>query len=292
MYIIDYIARIRTGAFFSLLVILNSCASYTGVAELEVYKSSFDKNYIVSSAILDRLGAKERELYFQINPISHSSFEPALVAYYADYVDPPATAAFRHSMELVRTYNDLLFSLATGEPAAKLAARVRTLDLVGSQAQADVAKLQKALPSSASAELTRVTSGLIASIAPATEFLEVALKHQSRDDFRTFAIRYHKTVRGVLVELSNSSREIYLVLINSEANQVKVDERRIKSYRLLLSDYVIGLDNSIYYLDELHAAIISGGQVTLSQQAGIAARAVKLETVADSAKRHLSELDR
>jgi hypothetical protein len=55
-------------------------------------------------------------------------FDPDLARYYTDVVDHPGTAAFPHSLDSVKAYNDLLYGLATGQTAAALSAKIAALN--------------------------------------------------------------------------------------------------------------------------------------------------------------------
>src|SRR5579871_917783 len=111
-----------------LAAALAAC-TFGGVVEFEAYKSAFDKVQTTSSSLLDQLAQQERWLFFARykNARSPDVFNPALARYYTDSVDPPGTAHFRAALDTIKTYNDLLYGLETGQTADAMAVKVNAL---------------------------------------------------------------------------------------------------------------------------------------------------------------------
>lgn len=268
-----------------------SCTTYTGVTEFEGYRAAFDKNYEVASSVLDRFGVEERALYLSVRPPLKGVFDPGLASYYVDYVDPPTAAAFRRSLDMVKAYNDLLYSLSVGEPAANVAARLGRLDFFDARGKGDIEQLRSALPKELNVELAATVGRLITIIAPIEKVLAVTLKYENRAKFREFAIQHEAVIKEVLLNLRGASKQIYAVLVRKEADKFSgIDERKISLYRQLISDFVIGLDEVTASMDEMMAAIRMNSKLSANQAAALNARAARLDAIAANARRHISEI--
>lgn len=282
---------LRLMVALSTAITVASCASYTGVTEFEGYRSAFDKNYVVASSVLDRFGVEERALYLSVKPPPKGDFDPRLASYYVDYVDPPTAAAFRRSLDVVKAYNDLLYSLSVGEPAANVAARLGKLDFFDAQTKGDFDQLRNALPKDLNSQLAAIVGQLINIVAPMEQVLAVTLKYENRAKFREFAIQYEAAIKQVLLNLRGASKLIYAVLVRKEGDKFTgIDERKIGLYRQLVSDFVIGLDEVTASMDEMVGAIRMNSKLSANQAAAINSRAARLDAIAASARRHLSEI--
>src|SRR5215469_12296478 len=140
-------ARVRIGARFRfperarrppragpvvgpILALTIAACSFGGIVEFESYKASFDKVQATSTSILDQLAQQERWFFFSVNKGARNPirFDPALARYYTDSVDPPGTASFRAALDTIKTYNDLLYGLESGQTAEALSAKVAALE--------------------------------------------------------------------------------------------------------------------------------------------------------------------
>jgi hypothetical protein len=273
----------------ALLLSLAGCTTYAGIAEFEGYRKAFATNYATGSAILDQLAVKERSLFLRLHPPGNTQFDPDLAVYYLDIGDPPGTAAFRKSLDLVRTYNDLLYGLATGAPAAELSAKVQTLRASAVAAENETRSALSAITRGRGGAAS-VLSPLVASLGVADELIQVALRSRSREDFRRFVLEYHDDVIVVLQALRSGNSIIFPILTRDATSSIEgVDTAKVEGYRRLLADWVIGIDATINSLAAVRDAAVR--QPTLSVSTGsLTTFVVELEMAAASARKHLAEL--
>lgn len=276
---------------------LNACAT-GGIAEFEAYKTAFDKVQTTSASIFDQLAIQERLLFLRVSPKAHNSvtFDPNLARYYTDSVDPPGTAALRAALDTIKTYNDLLYGLETGQTAEALAGKISALEsslISGAKDSSSVISgLAKADP--------RVAAALPA-IDEAFQFLlplvQEALKLRSREYFRAFLVKAYPYVTSLLHELRESTRYIFPVLTaairNSKTTLISgvttADNDKVTTYRRLLADWVILIDATIKALDQANAAAQAPPTV-VGTITSLTTVAVEMDGVAQSAKKHLAEL--
>jgi hypothetical protein len=269
------------------VVLLFGCAT-SGVAEFQTYRTAYEATYATSTAILDQVAIQERVIARRIYRISASStFDPDLAAYYTDSVDPPGTAGVRRAVATVKTYNDLLYGLASGQTAEALVARVATLN----------ATLQTSLDSTVALATAGAGS---ASIAPAeaafnTAFtqlrplLEVAMKYRSRQEFRRFLVENYPLVREMLVALREGTAAIFPILVDELLRAPDGDDAKVAAYRKLVADWVVLIDVTIAALDVAVAAAQSPATLG-STITGITTVAVDMQVAADTARKHLAEV--
>ncbi|NPU12816.1 hypothetical protein HL667_03010 [Bradyrhizobium sp. 83012] len=281
---------------------VSSCAGIQGVEQFEAYRAAFDKTYGASTAILDQLAVQERALFLRRHPIngrtSSQRFDPSLARYYTDAVDPPGTAAFRHSIDLVKAYNELLYGLATGQTAATLTAKVGQLN----SKIVDAAGEAGALLGIANQAKIQVLGGLLkAAFTQAQPFVQMGLTYQSREEFRRYVIEYHEPVRAILVELRQGTEAIFPVLTAAtlrrsrdatgvaDGKLTQQEIEKLEGYRKLLADWVILIDATIKSIDLARAA--AEAAPTLSGSiTGLTTVATELETASQAARKHLAEL--
>jgi hypothetical protein len=279
-------------------LVLAACANQ-GIAEFELYRSAFERTYGTSTAILDQLAVQERELFMRtrgrINP-ANLRFDPNLARYYTDTVDPPGTAAFRRALETVKTYNDVLYGLASGQTAEALVGKLGELNAkIG-----DAAGEASSLVGVGGAEVAGATAALDRLFVQIAPFLRVALTARSREEFREFVVRHYPIINAILLELRQGTRAIFPILTAATLRRVRdapsggltADEiRKLETYRKLLADWVILIDATIKSLDNVRAA--AGADPTIvGTITGLGAIAVQLETASQGARRHLAELSK
>ena len=122
----------------TLIALLAACVSTATIQQFALYQGAFDKANATANAILDQLAIRERELFLRKHrvgvDVAALDFDPAHASYYVNSVDPPDTAAFRRALATVKTYNDLLYALASGQTAAAITAKLGELQANLSQA--------------------------------------------------------------------------------------------------------------------------------------------------------------
>lgn len=257
----------RLSVILVLAVAVSSCGTYRGVSEFSVYRDTYARVHGLGNTLLDRLAVHERTL-FQIghpfDPKTHV-FNPDHAAYYVEEVDPPLTAASRRTLDAVRTYNDALYGLASGEDAEALAGKLARLGAIGTAAATDVAVLSGAglVPEVATAI---AINKILASLKPlAGEVIGVFM----RERFRERLLEQAPTIREALEKVRASAK----ILFDKEkkSTQAKLNkqkghhgpdwpEDKTKQLRMsveVLSTFVILTEASILSLDLSVAAIKS-----------------------------------
>jgi hypothetical protein len=284
-------------------LLLFGCTTYRGVEEFTLYQSAFEKTVATSTSILDQLAVKERALFQSHHRIKTEAdvtgFDPALATYYTDSVDPPGTAAFRRSLDTVKTYNDLLYGLASGQTAAALVARIGELGSNVGKAAANSAGLVSFASTANLADLGKLAKGMNVAFTELQPFLTIALGFRSRDEFRRYLVANYPKVRNILVAIRNGTSVIFPILTADILRRARVDPNsgaltapeieKIGTYQKLLADWVVLLDGTCDALDRAVAAVaaaptVSGSISSLNQIA------VDLEGASQAARKHLAEL--
>ncbi|WP_284416019.1 MULTISPECIES: hypothetical protein [unclassified Bradyrhizobium] len=295
-------ASLRLVTMFIVSLALSSCAGIQGVEQFEAYRTAFDKTYGASTAILDQLAVQERALFMRRYRIDGSSgsltFDPNLARYYTDAVDPPGTAAFRHSIDAVKAYNELLYGLATGQTAATLTAKAGQLNGKIIDAAGEAGAL---LGIANQAKIQALGALLNAAFTQAQPFIQMGLTYQSREEFRHYVIEYHAPVRAILVELRQGTEAIFPVLTAATLRRSRVavtaaegkltqqEVEKLETYRKLLADWVILIDATIKSIDQAKAAAEAPPTVS-GTITGLTTVAIELETASQAARKHLAEL--
>jgi hypothetical protein len=277
-----------------LLSLFLACCA-TGVGEFETYRSSFEKTYSTSTAILDQLAVQERALFVRRHPagssLANATFDPAQATYYSDAADPPGTAAFRRALNTVKAYNDLLYGLETGQTAATLTSKVAALE---SQATSTITAATGLI---GIPQFKAVGVAINSAFAEVQPFLQLGLTFRSQEEFRAYVQRYYPAVRALLLELRHGTTAIFPVLtaaINRKSfdpsgGPSSDDIKKIEGYRKLLSDWVIMIDASIKGLDEAKAAVDAPPTI-LGTITGVTSASLELETAVQAARKHIAEL--
>ncbi|MCK7612627.1 hypothetical protein [Roseibium sediminicola] len=278
-------------AIVSCLAIgLASCTTYNGVAEFELYRRAFDQSYQTGNAILDILAGQERKIFLNAHPPQTSTFNPDNASYYVDTVDPPGTAAFRRALESVKTYNDILAGLASGEVVEALSGKLLGLNETLNSAAAETKAL---LNSSQRANIVQATGSigqLDARIRAASEVAKLALKYKSREDFRRFVREYNPTVIEILKSLRDGTRIIFPSLTRSALNSIAgVNHQKVSAYRKLLADWVISLDATMAALKRVSVAIEANASLD-STISAFSKSAIELQIASEAARKHLAEV--
>lgn len=286
--------------------IVGACVSNAGIAQFEVYRSAFEKADSTGQSILNQLAHAERFLFQKQFPAYKTTddipgFSAIHAAYYSESVDPPGTAAFRRSLSAVRSYNELLYALSSGQTAATMNARLVGFISSGENAIREIQKVQSVgqTVSGQLARLLTVTGKLSTYFADVQPITGAVFDYRSKEVFRSYLISARVPVLGILEELRNGTKEIFPVLTyktelsaNTVKNGYKLTEsdiQRIELYRKLLSEWVLLLDHTHIALDDAVYSI-SGSTMTQYQQLRLFQSATDLEKVADSAQNHLVKI--
>lgn len=278
-----------------LAAVLVGCVSGRGIQEFTLYQAAFDKSHATANMILDQLAVQERNLFqaeYGLGPRSRAAeFNPEFARYYTDSVDPPGTAAFRRSMATVKSYNDLLFGLASGQTSQALTAKLGELQVNLSRSLNEVGKLA-AIP-----QLAALSGTLNAAFGQMQPFVELALRRRSRQAFRAYLVQTSPIVMTILLELREGTKDIFPVLTaattmraRSTLSALTVEElAKLEGYQKLLADWVVLLDGTIVALQQADAALRAGP--TLAGAAGnLGTMALELTAASEAARKHMADL--
>jgi len=291
--------RLRAIAAAALMLAAAAC-SMSGIVEFEAYKSAFDKTHSTAQSILDQLAVQERALFLKVNKsaLSPVKFNPSLARYFTDSVDPPGTASFRAALDTIKAYNDLLYGLETGQTAEAMTAKISSLESSLVSATNSTAALFAA-GAAVNPQVTAALTSLDTLFKTLLPFIQSGLKFRSRKEFQAFLIDAYPTVRQLLVELRAATAVIFPVLTaatvarsirDASGGALTADETsKIDAYRKLLADWVILIEASIKALDQAKTATEAGPTIG-SSITGLTAIATEMDTVAQSARKHLAEL--
>ncbi|NLI31848.1 MAG: hypothetical protein GX422_03565 [Deltaproteobacteria bacterium] len=254
------------------------CVSTAGMAEFRLYHESFDRMSVTSATIFDELAAAERakarELFkkglppipgTRTNPgtIRASGFDEQFYIEDAPYVssidDPPATAAFRRSLAAVAGFNSIILAYAEGRSLRELKQEAADLSSTARGAL-DVVEAAKGI---GILNMPAVGAALALVKAGADE----ALKTASRSAFREAVVAHQPQIDTILVTVRDGTPAIFGLLTDDLADSAKdamdAGDRRtaevlisqIETYRRMLSDWVLLLDETRVALDATVAAI-------------------------------------
>ena len=241
----------RSMAIALAAAVLSACATYEGVAEFTVYRDAYDSAADTGDTILDRLAVAEQKLFaiaYPFDPL-RSDFNPDTASYVAASADPPATAAYRRTLQAIESYNEALFGLASGQTADEIAGKIARLGAVGTGAASDIAS---------------IVGGGAATIAAATAINTVLAGFEplaaevigfgTRDAFREQLVERAPIIREAIGQVRASTvrvfgalrDEVFATATNDPSRTgLTADElEQIKGYRSLLANWVVLLDAS------------------------------------------------
>lgn len=283
----------RTVTLVAALV-LASCATLSGIREFEDYRVAYQKAYETGSRILDVLADAERENFFIETPEATSTretpFIPANAAYYTESVDPPGTAAFQRALDVVKSYNDLLYALATGEKAKDLTAKLSDF-----AAKKSAAVSETGAAAAAGGSVAAVSGTIGGALSVLTPAIEAGLTYRSRDEFRRFLRETHPAIKTILATLRERTVDVFPTLVSGvrrDARRTGFDEaklRKIRTYRGLLSDWVVLLEAAEAALDTAVTSLDDPATVE-SALAGLSANLLEIELVVAETQKRIATL--
>ncbi|MEM9047177.1 MAG: hypothetical protein AAGC92_00535 [Pseudomonadota bacterium] len=265
------------------LLVLSGCS--TGVPEFGLYQQAYEAQYAESARVLDRLGTAEailRERRAAAEP-GIAPFDPDRAGQLLGLDEPPLTAGLRRSLDALKSFNDALSGLATGEAAAVLSARI------GSASAALSAASQSILAAGGLA--IAAVSSLEGSVAAALPVLERLAAISDRARFRDALLEAYPDMRALLVALRAGTPDLFEVMLEARKTPgslsgvdgvARADLPLLEEDRRLLAGWVVLLDETLRAMD-LAATVIADP----AAQAGITAlteAAVEVQTLADIIK--------
>jgi hypothetical protein len=291
--------RVTIAAALVVAVALSGCATYRGVTEFSAYRDTYAEASAIGNDILDRMAVAERELFAAARPFDpkFTAFEPDLARYYVVAVDPPATAAFRRTVDAVIRYNDALYGFASGEDARALATRLSRLGAVGAGAAADLAVLgrfEATGAGAASVAAAKAVNTALSGLEPLTGEL-IGFAYRAR--FRERLLEQAPTIRDAIAQTRAATPKVYDALRFAVVTQVDADPNRlgqlteaeidrIRRANTLVATWVILLDASREALDIAVAAVKrDGGEGSFD---GVLLASERLAEAVGAARRNLA----
>jgi len=275
-----------------VLLIQPGCSTYNGVAEFSSYRDAWSRASDIGEDILDRLAVAERGIYRRASPFNprRSGFEVRDVAYLVPATDPPATAAYRRLLRSIRSYNEALYGLASGQEAAAIVGRVNRLAAIGASAAAEAALIAGAGPTSGLAGAAAATLGVNQALAGLEPLATQLVAFETRRQFRQRLLAQEPHIRRAIVEARDSTPRVFELLrgdivgaANADPNRTRLtaaEEDEIRRLRILLANWVVLLDASRGALEVATAAVrdapgaggfdgllVAGEQLTAAAQA-------------------------
>jgi hypothetical protein len=206
--------------------------------------------------------------------------------YYSELSDPPGTAAFRRSLAAVGDYTHVLLILAEG----------RNLEAAQAQLQSLAVNVGGALELAGGTGLGPAAAALSSALQPV---LDLAAKHGNAKELRRNVQQVSPQVVAVIEQLRATAPELFTTLTEqslarfrrdglANAEIARLESRRIETYRVAVSNYVVLLDQYQALLTSLVQAYdVEGRPVTL---AGLGERSAELSAQADAWRRTFSAL--
>ena len=274
------------------LLLQIGCSTYSGIAEFSSYRDAWSRASDIGEDILDRLAVAERGIHGRAYPFIPRRDKFALrdVAYIVPATDPPATAAYRRLLRSIRSYNEALYGLASGQEAAAIVGRVNRLAAIGASATAEVALIVGAGPTSGAAGAAAATLGVNQALAGLEPLATQLVAFETRRQFRQRLLDQEPHIRRAIVEARDSTPRVFELLrgdivgrANADPNRTRLtaaEEDEIRRLRILLANWVVLLDASRGALEVATAAVrdapgaggfdgllVSGEQLTAAAQA-------------------------
>lgn len=274
------------------LLLQPGCATYSGVAEFGSYRDAYARAADIGEDILDRLAVAERGIHaraFAFDP-RRSRFAVQDARYLVTSTDPPLTAAHRRVLRAVRSYNDALYGLASGQEAAAIVGRVNRLAAIGAAASAAAAAGAAAGPTSGLASAAGLAQGVNEALAGLAPLSVQFVAFETRRRFRERLLAQEPAIRRGITEARDSTPRVFELLrgnivgaVNADPSRTRLtaaEEEEIRRLRLLLANWVVLLDASLAALEVASAAVreapgsggfdgllLAGEQLTAAAQA-------------------------
>jgi hypothetical protein len=256
-------ALIKRCAFVAAVALMSAgCASYKGVAEFTVYVDSYKAAADLGADILDRVAVGERKLYGYAHPFDPklTPFDPDVAGYYVTAVDPPATAAYRKTVQAVAAYNEALHGLAGGADAAALAGKITRLSAIGAGAASDLAAIGAAGPTSGGAAGVAAATAVNTVLAGLEPLTAEAFGFAFRERYRERLIDQAPTIRKAIAASRSTTPALFDALrfpliTAADADPARrgqltaAEAEQIRISNTLLSTWVVLLDASAGALD-------------------------------------------
>ena len=194
-----------------LSALITGCATTLPVQEVRQVSAAYDAAAAAGGPLLDELAIAERRGELRVPPADldpftadgltvFRSFNPDLASSFASIGEPRRTAAQRRGLKVVGAYIDVLVILAEGKNIDEAKARIQIL-------ATNVAGLAGLFTGG----ISTVAAPVVKALDP---IIERAARAQNAEELRRIVLEGEKPIDELLVSLIDSSREIYILLID------------------------------------------------------------------------------
>jgi hypothetical protein len=264
-------------------VMLGACT--VGVVEFQYYREAFETQYAEGGKVLDRLGTAERTLVARRTSRQGATrdFDPDAAAYELAVGDPPLTEAIRASLDSLRTYNDTLTGLSSGESAAAMSARLGSSTTALTQALSGIG-------GAAGLDLG-ITASVQTAIGPALQVMKQLSVIRNRVEFRRQLLVGYPDMRALMTTLRAGTPDMFEVIKRSYVKRGSlgggttdgIPNARLDALdadRKLLAGWVILIDRTLIAMDAAVLVLSEGG--TDADLAGLVEATVEIRALADT----------
>ena len=259
---------LRLLSLASCLLSLVSCNA-VAYREFQSYSDAFDAQYAQGDTVLQKVAVAEKQIWAKTAPLLNpkGTFNPDDAAYYLDNVEPPYTASLRATLKVIKSYNEAMIALASGENAKALSSRVSTLtrNVAAAVIATQVIGAGTSLPTPLSAKgADRFAENLTDQLVLIPVVKGVA-SIASRESFRTRLVDSHGAIHNMLIELRNNGTPIMYEMLREKSG--KVGSSRLpqpdQEAQVPLAGWVMLLDKTDAALAAAVEAARNGSQFNL-----------------------------
>lgn len=251
--------------FLVCALAVTGCTS--GIAEFQTYRVAFDEQHIESTKVFDRFAEAERTRQAKDDDgkTGIAPFDPDKAAAVLGIGDPPRTRAFRSSLSALKTYNDALAALASGEAAEALSAR---MGIIANNLSATAAAI--------SGQGVEGQVGLAAvntAVATLLPIFQRLKKLSDRAAFQRQLVDAYPDMRLLLVKLRAATPELFQAFRESYVDSDNLidpdgispeDLEKLEADRRLLAGWVLLIDQTLDAMDAAVAATRNGSTANVA----------------------------
>lgn len=251
--------------FIFAVFILSGCSA--GIGEFQYYTQAFDAQLEQGHEALNRVAQAERIVVQRRLQRGGdiADFDPADAAYYLDTGDPPISGAIRGAMVSLKTYNDALGALASGEAASAFSNRIGTLasNLAATAGAFGVA----ASPAAAIPGGSALIGTGARAIGDALPIIEPLATIASREAFRRQLLSAYPHMQRLLLALRDGTPAMFEIIKRSYVQRGSLatasgipaaDLPRLERDRQILAGWVVLMDKTLVAMDTATQAVITG----------------------------------
>lgn len=233
---------------------LSSCLIASPVEETKAFSNAAEAVSDAGAILFDSLAVAERQRHdaiFKKSIADKYTFKVADAAYFATIGEPPNTATFRHSLNVVTAYANLLVSLAEAKDVASTKSHMVEI--------------------SSSIGAIAGLAGVEAAVGALSPIIDHALRASSIAEARRLVLEGAPLIEALLAALKNATPEIFNALIYFDRQEPLPNQEQAANLaiqRTKVANFVILLDR----LAATFRLLVQGiehpyGRLTLSELA-------------------------